>query len=265
MTHSAPEPHRAPEASPHPVPAPGTGPVPASDPAPATARARAAAPPPAPATASEPSAPPLGAMNGVDQALQKHSWIEDVWGMLTGTFLASLGLHLLRESLAVTGGTAGLGLLLSYASDIPVAVMFPLVNIPFFALALWKKGWSFTLRTVIAVLLVSALTLLHPVMLAGLDVDPVYGTFTGNLLAGVGLLILFRHRSSLGGINILALLVQERLGWSAGYVQMGIDVLIIVAALTVSPWPSVLLSAAGAVVLNLILALNHRPGRYTGY
>ncbi|MGN8609187.1 UNVERIFIED_CONTAM: YitT family protein, partial [Campylobacter jejuni] len=71
--------------------------------------------------------------------------------------------------------------------------------------------------------------------------------------------------SSLGGINILALLVQERLGWSAGYVQMGIDVLIIVAALMVSPWPSVLLSAAGAVVLNLILALNHRPGRYTGY
>lgn len=255
MTHPAPEPHRAPEATPHPDTAPGTGPAPASDPAQA----------PAPAAVPEPSAPPLGAMNGVDQALLKHSWIEDVWGMLTGTFLASLGLHLLRESLAVTGGTAGLGLLLSYASDIPVAVMFPLVNIPFFALALWKKGWSFTLRTVIAVLLVSALTLLHPVMLAGVDVDPVYGTFTGNLLAGVGLLILFRHRSSLGGINILALLVQERLGWSAGYVQMGIDVLIIVAALTVSPWPSVLLSAAGAVVLNLILALNHRPGRYTGY
>lgn len=255
MTHPAPEPHREPEATPHPDTAPGTGPAPASDPAQA----------PAPAAVPEPSAPPLGAMNGVDQALLKHSWIEDVWGMLTGTFLASLGLHLLRESLAVTGGTAGLGLLLSYASDIPVAVMFPLVNIPFFALALWKKGWSFTLRTVIAVLLVSALTLLHPVMLAGVDVDPVYGTFTGNLLAGVGLLILFRHRSSLGGINILALLVQERLGWSAGYVQMGIDVLIIVAALTVSPWPSVLLSAAGAVVLNLILALNHRPGRYTGY
>ncbi|MGW9825920.1 uncharacterized membrane-anchored protein YitT (DUF2179 family) [Brevibacterium pityocampae] len=257
MTHPASEPHREPEATPHRDAAPGTGPAPAPDPAPTSA--------PGPAADPEPSAPPLGAMNGVDQALQKHSWIEDVWGMLTGTFLASLGLYLLREALAVTGGTAGLGLLLSYASDIPVAVMFPLVNIPFFALALWKKGWSFTLRTIIAVLLVSALTLLHPVMLAGVDVDPVYGTFTGNLLAGVGLLILFRHRSSLGGINILALLVQERLGWSAGYVQMGIDVLIIVAALMVSPWPSVLLSAAGAVVLNLILALNHRPGRYTGY
>ena len=59
--------------------------------------------------------------------------------------------------------------------------------------------------------------------------------------------------------------MYDAMGWSAGYVQMGIDVLIIVAALTVSPWPSVLLSAAGAVVLNLILALNHRPGRYTGY
>ena len=220
-----------------------------------------------PGRADRPERPtaPLGEMSGVDQALQKHSWIEDVWGLLTGTFLASLGLFLLDESFAVTGGTAGLGLLLGFATGLPVAVMFPLVNLPFFALALWKKGWSFTLRTVIAVLLVSGLTLVHPVMLGGIEVQPVYGTLTGNVLAGVGLLILFRHRSSLGGVNILALLVQERLGWSAGYVQMAIDVIIVLAAFTVSPWPAVLLSAAGAVVLNLILALNHRPGRYTGY
>lgn len=216
-----------------------------------------------PVEAELPTAEPLGELAGVDAALQRHTWLEDILGVLTGTYLASLGLFLLRESEAVTGGTAGLGLLFSYLVDLPVAVMFPLVNVPFFALALWKKGWDFTLRTVIAVGAVSALTLLHPVMLAGLTVDPVYGTLTGNLLAGVGLLILFRHRSSLGGVNILALLVQERMGLSAGYVQMGIDVLIILASFAVSPWPVVLLSAAGAVVLNLILAFNHKPGRYT--
>lgn len=214
----------------------------------------------------EPDAPaPLAPIDGVTAALQKHSWVEDLAGMLSGTFLASLGLYFLRESFAVTGGTAGLGLLLDYATGIPFVVMFPLVNLPFFALALWKKGWDFTLRTIAAVLLVSGLAALHPLMLPGLDVNPVYGTLTGNLLSGVGLLILFRHKASLGGINILALILQERLGWRAGYVQMSIDVLIIIAALTVAPWQSVLLSAGGAVVLNLVLALNHRPGRYTGH
>jgi uncharacterized membrane-anchored protein YitT (DUF2179 family) len=81
---------------------------------------------------------------------------------------------------------------------------------------------------------------------------------------GVGLLILFRHGASLGGINILALILQEKVGWRAGYVQMVIDVAIVLFSLTVvSPWV-VLVSAAGAVVLNLVLALNHKQGRYLG-
>ncbi|PKQ21511.1 MAG: hypothetical protein CVT65_18155, partial [Actinobacteria bacterium HGW-Actinobacteria-5] len=98
-----------------------------------------------------------------------------------------------------------------------------------------------------------------------LQLNPVYATLVGNLLAGVGMLMVFRHRSSLGGLNTLALIVQEKVGWRAGYVQMAMDVTIILVALTVVPPANVLLSAAGAVVLNIVLALNHRPGRYLGY
>ncbi len=47
--------------------------------------------------------------------------------------------------------------------------------------------------------------------------------------------------------------------------MMIFDVLIIGAALLVVPVWSAVLSAAGAVVLNLVLALNHRPGRYIGH
>ena len=45
---------------------------------------------------------------------------------------------------------------------------------------------------------------------------------------------------------------------------MGLDVVIILVSFTVAPPLTVLLSAVGAVLLNLILALNHRPGRYHG-
>ncbi len=86
----------------------------------------------------------------------------------------------------------------------------------------------------------------------------------GGLLIGVGLLILFRHRFSLGGINLLALYAQERLGLRAGYVQLGVDALIVLAALLILPIEKVGLSLLAAVVLNLVLAVNHRPGRYNG-
>ena len=142
--------------------------------------------------------------------------------------------------------------------------LFYLVGLAFAVLAVWKRGWDFTIRTVVSIGLVSGFSIVHAALLPLAEVDPIYATFAGNLLAGVGVLILFRHRASVGGMQIVALLLQDRWGLRAGWTLMGFDVLVIVAALLVVPWPNVLLSAAGAVLLNLVLALNHRPGRYLG-
>ncbi|CAD6009240.1 YitT family protein [Agreia sp. COWG] len=192
----------------------------------------------------------------------RHTIVEDVLAILTGTITTSLGLFLLKSAGAVTGGTAGLSLLVSYATSLPFPVLLLAVNAPFFVLAFWKKGVSFTIRTIITVGLLSLFSAIIPSMVSLEHINPVFGALVGNLLAGVGMLILFRHGSSLGGFNVLALLMQEKFGWRAGYVQMVLDVTVVLASFAVvSPW-TVLLSALGAAVLNVVLALNHRPGRY---
>lgn len=192
-----------------------------------------------------------------------HTRTEDVLGLLTGTFVVSLGLHLLKSSQIVTGGTAGLSLLLSYGLPVPFGVLFLVVNLPFMALAVAKKGRRFA-GSLLSIALVSAFAPLHAQLFGALHLPQVYAAVSGNLLIGIGLLIVFRHDSSLGGFNVVALIAQERLRWRAGYVQMGLDVLVIVAALLVVSPIAVLISALGAVVLNGVLALNHRPGRYLG-
>jgi uncharacterized membrane-anchored protein YitT (DUF2179 family) len=79
---------------------------------------------------------------------------------------------------------------------------------------------------------------------------------------GTGMLILFRHRASLGGFNVLVLYLQERFGWRAGLVQMGLDCAIVILAFALTDWWHIALSVLGAVVLNQTLAINHRTGRY---
>ncbi|WP_251046672.1 hypothetical protein [Arthrobacter sp. ISL-85] len=64
--------------------------------------------------------------------------------------------------------------------------------------------------------------------------------------------------------HLSQLLLQEKLNWRAGYMQMVLDVVIVLASLVLVAPLMVLLSAAGATLLNLILALNHRPGRDLG-
>ena len=184
--------------------------------------------------------------------------------MLTGALLASLGLYLLESGAAVTGGTPGLGLLLSTVSALPFALAYVLVNLPFVLLAVLRRGWRFTLRSATAVALLAGFSFVHPVALPLDDVQPVYAVLLGNLLAGVGLIVLFRHGSSLGGFGVVALECQERFGWRAGYVQLGCDALVLLLSVAVVEPRILLLSVVGVVVLNMVLAVNHRPGRYLG-
>ena len=82
------------------------------------------------------------------------------------------------------------------------------------------------------------------------------------MLVGAGLLVMFRHQASFGGVNILALYLQRRWGWPAGKVQMAIDVAILMAAFGVMDWRRVGWSVVGALAVNAVLIWNHRPGRY---
>jgi uncharacterized membrane-anchored protein YitT (DUF2179 family) len=162
----------------------------------------------------------------------------------------------------LTGGTVGLALLAHYATGIDFGPGYFLVNLPFYALAWVRMGMAFTLKTFAAVALLSLLAQLLPLGLAFQHLSPVLAAVLGGLLCGTGMLILFRHRASLGGLNVLVLYLQERFGWRAGKVQMVLDSLIVLGGLVVADLPRVALSVLGAVVLNMTLAINHRPGRY---
>lgn len=96
-------------------------------------------------------------------------------------------------------------------------------------------------------------------------VEPFFAGGAGGLLMGVGMLILFRHRASLGGFNVLVLWLQEHFGWRAGKLQMGLDVAILLGAALFAPPLLLAASILGAVLLNFALAVNHKPGRYMAF
>ncbi|MCO6049460.1 YitT family protein [Mesorhizobium sp. RP14(2022)] len=193
---------------------------------------------------------------------QRHRLAEDVMAFLLGTLIAALGVTLYSEALLATGGTMGLSLLLQRITGWNFALVFFVINLPFYALSLLRMGWRTTLRTFIAVSLVSLFAKLTPSWIDVSTLDPIYAAIVGGGLTGVGLLMLFRHRASLGGLTILALYLQDRGVMRAGYFQLCIDALILLLACFVLRWDKVLLSLVGAAVLNLVIALNHRPGRY---
>ena len=209
------------------------------------------------------STPPLNAPEApATPPPARHRPHEDVQALFTGTLFVALGVIMFRECGLLTGGTAGLAFLLHYATGWNFSLLFFLINLPFYGLALRRMGQVFTLKTFAAVGLLAALAQWVPQWIHIDQLSTGFAAVAGGLLMGTGMLILFRHRASLGGFNVLVLWLQERFGWRAGKVQMAFDCAIVLAAFAVVDWQQIAWSVLGAVVLNMTLAINHRPGRY---
>jgi uncharacterized membrane-anchored protein YitT (DUF2179 family) len=194
----------------------------------------------------------------------RHAWSEDLLALFTASLFISLGYGLLSQAQLLSGGTAGLALLLTRLTPFTFGQLFVALNLPFFWLAVRQMGWAFTLKTFAAIGAVSVGADRLHLVLAFDHVDRLYAAVMGGSCIGIGLLILFRHQACLGGLNVLAIWLQERRGVRAGVFQLVVDALVVVASLLVVPPTTVLLSVIGSVALNMVLAVNHRPGRYLG-
>ncbi|MEM6887713.1 MAG: YitT family protein [Pseudomonadota bacterium] len=193
---------------------------------------------------------------------RKHTVLEDIQGLSVGVFLCSMGVHILTSVGLITGQTAGIAVILSYLTGYSFGVTFFIVNLPFYVLAYRRLGAEFTLKSLISVTLMSLCTEMLPLGMTFDKLDPALGAVAFGTVVGIGLLAMFRHNGSMGGLGVVALLIQDTTGFKAGWVQLIADAFIFGVAAMLFPASVVLYSLLGAVVLNLVIAFNHRRDRY---
>ncbi|WP_085787262.1 YitT family protein [Ketogulonicigenium robustum] len=194
--------------------------------------------------------------------MRQYTLIEDFQGLTIGSIATAAGMFLLRSAGLITGGTAGLALLVSYLSSWSFGAVFFWVNVPFYIFAIFKKGWVFTIKGFVSVTAVSLMVTFAQPYISITAINPLLAAVVFGIVAGLGILGLFRHGSSIGGTSMIGLVIQEKWGIQAGWVQMAIDGVLFGVALFLLPVPQVIYSFIGTAILSLVLALNHRKDWY---
>jgi uncharacterized membrane-anchored protein YitT (DUF2179 family) len=192
----------------------------------------------------------------------KHSLLDDAQGLVYGSFMAAFGIVILTQLGFVTGQTAGLAVLISYATGWAFGPVFFVINLPFYWLGWKRMGPAFVAKTFIAVALLSVFSAILPQYMSFQTLHPAVGAVLFGFASGSALLALFRHGASLGGVGVVALWLQDRTGFKAGWTQLLFDLVVFSLALMLRDLTTVAWSFLGAVVVNLIIALNHRRDRY---
>lgn len=132
-----------------------------------------------------------------------------------------------------TGGVAGIGALVFYATGFEVQNTYLLVNLVLLVFAIKELGWRFCVKTVYAVLVLSFMLwlaqrvyeLCGSPMIVGEEL--FLACLIGAIFEGVGLGMCFMAGGSTGGTDIIAAIVNKYRNMSLGTVIMMLDVIII--------------------------------------
>lgn len=146
-----------------------------------------------------------------------------------------------------TGGAAGIGAVLFYATGFPVQYTYFLENIFLLVLAIKLLGWNFCVKTIYSVF---GLTFLFSVgqefMTSGLFTEYLtefspfprfvkdqdfMAVVIGAMLEGCGLGIVFLNNGSTGGTDIIAAIVNKYRDVTIGQIMMVLDIIIITSSL----------------------------------
>src|SRR5690606_7980712 len=141
--------------------------------------------------------------------------------IVAGAFLQGLGMSLfLFPHNIPSGGAAGLAILMNHWLQFPLGISLWIVNFSFLILALKYFGFTWTVKTMIAVTITSVTVSFASNF--GSFLTPFFwlDLLLGAMIFGIGVGLLIRSGSSSGGMVIPTLMIAQYNDWSPGEVML---------------------------------------------
>ena len=164
--------------------------------------------------------------------LKSFYW-KDYSMIFAGLILYALGLTgFLLPNKIVTGGLAGITVLIKSTTDIPLWVSYLSINAVLLIVA-WKiVGKSFVIKTVISVGVLTFLLRYGEIYITRpiIHADPLLSSMIGAMFCGAGLGLVYSVNGSTGGTDIIGAVVTKYRHVSMGRVLLLVDVLIIASS-----------------------------------
>jgi uncharacterized membrane-anchored protein YitT (DUF2179 family) len=155
--------------------------------------------------------------------------------------LYSLALNLFWQPGNIyAGGLTGIAQILATVLDksaleVPLSVIYYLLNIPMFLLAWFKINRKFVLYTVICVTIASVA--IHIIPSVTLTTDPIICAIFGGAINGFSLGLALKYGLSTGGMDALILTIRQSTGRSIGVISIILNGLIVLIAGYLFGWP----------------------------
>lgn len=170
--------------------------------------------------------------------LKAFYW-KDYFTIVIGLALYAVGLlGFIKPVGIVTGGLAGIALLIEYATDeaIKMQDVYVIINVILLLASLKILGLKFLVKTIFGVAVLSSFLYIFPLIIKGpiVEDEPLLSGVIGGMLCGAGIGMVFSVNGSTGGTDIILAVINKYKNLAFGRGMMMIDLIIIGSSYFVS-------------------------------
>lgn len=181
--------------------------------------------------------------------------------IIVGTAVYAFGLlFFIIPNQLMEGGVTGITVLLNYAFNIPPSLSTLLLNIPLFLVGLKILGGRQSIYTGLGIIsLTFFLWLIEKWIDQGwitpfhTEHDYILASLYAGVTLGTGLGIVFRFGGTTGGSDIIARILNRKLGYSMGQVILALDIIIIGASLLYIPLEKILYTLVAVFITSKVI------------
>ena len=175
--------------------------------------------------------------------------------ILGNVFVAFAVSTLVLENQLISGGVTGLGIVTNHYTGINISLIVGIINVLLFLLGLFFIGKKFALSTLIS-------TFAFPVLLEFFNTNAIFHNYCqdtllavvlAGCLVGIGVGLMIRSDASSGGMDIIAIILNRKLGIPVFIMVNVFDFIILCMQATFSNPTKILYSIVLVFVTSFIL------------
>lgn len=169
--------------------------------------------------------------------MKMKSLVEFAW-VTAGVILTALGLDMfLIPNKIAAGGVSGAATVVHYLLGPPVGLTMLFMNVPLFAMGIYRLGLTFGFRSLYGTIALSAAVDLLDRFLPVPTQEPLLASLYGGAVVGFGLGLVFRYRGTTGGTDLAAAILRSYTGMNVGQLLFFVDAVVVISAgLTFHSW-----------------------------
>lgn len=148
----------------------------------------------------------------MENLLKNKNFIIDMIVIITGCFISSLGINLfLSNARLISGGVTGIALTIEYLTALPSGITVFILNIPLFFISYKFLSRRFTIYTAIGMVSFSLSLIITKPLSSLINInDILLHCIYGGVLCGIGGGLIFCRNGSIGGIDIITMVIRKR-------------------------------------------------------